>query len=94
MSEFNQDPTKLDIIKDGEYLFLDNDGESFIRQNYKDGKPNGLSYYRYVSGELWVEENYINGVLNGTRTYYSNDGVMSFHRYKTIKHYIVDNFLL
>ena len=35
MSEFNQDPTKLDIIKDGEYFYTDDDG-SLIVKNFKD----------------------------------------------------------
>ena len=72
--QHNQNPLELETIDDGEYLFLDDEGESFIRQNYKDGKLHGPSYYHYVSGELWLEENYLNGVLNGTRTYYSKDG--------------------
>jgi len=38
MSEFNQDPTKLDIIKDGEYVYYDNKDESLLIKNYKNGQ--------------------------------------------------------
>jgi antitoxin component YwqK of YwqJK toxin-antitoxin module len=71
---FDVNPSGLETIEDGEYLFLNEEGESFIRQNYKNGKLHGPSYCYYVSGELWVKENFFEGNLYGTRTYYYKDG--------------------
>ena len=74
MSEFNQDPTKLDIIKDGRYTYYDEDDESLLIKNYKDGKLNGPSYFHYVSGELWIETNFHDGLEHGILKYYEKDG--------------------
>ena len=73
MSEFNQDPTKLDIIKDGEYFYYDDDG-SLIVKNFKDQKLHGPSYFHYVSGEPWIETNFHNGIENGSTIYFEKDG--------------------
>ena len=74
MSEFNQDPTKLDFIKDGRYTYYDDEDESLLVKNYKDGKLNGPSYFHYVSGELWIETNFQDGLEHGILNYYEKDG--------------------
>ena len=74
MSEFNQDPTKLDIIKDGRYTYYDDEDESLLVKNYKDGKLHGPSLFHYVSGELWIETNFQDGLEHGILNYYEKDG--------------------
>lgn len=71
---WDQNPSELEVIPDGEYLYLDEEGESFIRQNYKNGKLHGPSCFHYVSGELWIEEVYRDGLIHGTTKYYKKDG--------------------
>ena len=74
MNEFNQDPTKLDIIKDGEYVYVDDNDESLHVKNYRNGKLNGVSYFHYVTGELWIESYFKDGLEHGTTIYYEKDG--------------------
>ncbi len=71
---WDQNPSELEVIPDGEYLYLDEEEESFIRQNYKNGKLHGPSCFHYVSGELWIETNFKDGLEHGTLTYYKKDG--------------------
>ena len=73
MSEYNQDPTKLDIIKDGRYTYYDEDDESLLIKTYKDGKLNGPSHFHYVSGEPWIITNFKDELEHGTTTYYEKD---------------------
>jgi antitoxin component YwqK of YwqJK toxin-antitoxin module len=72
--KYNQDPTKLEIVPDGEYSYYDEDDGSLLIKTYKHGKQHGPSYYHYNSGELWIEENYLDGKIHGTTKYYNKDG--------------------
>ena len=72
--KYNQDPTKLEIVPDGEYSYYDEDDGSLLIKTYKHGKQHGPSYYHYNSGELWIEENHVNGKTHGTTKYYNKDG--------------------
>ncbi len=72
--QYNHNPLELDTIPDGEYVYFDDEDESLLVKNYKDGKLNGPSYFHYVSGELWIETNFKDGLEHGTLTYYEKDG--------------------
>ena len=71
---FEQDPTDLETIDDGIYIYTDKDDGSMIGKSYKNGKLDGTCFYEYNTGELWIEENYKDGVIHGTTTYYNKDG--------------------
>ena len=53
--------------------YYDDEDESLLVKNYRDGKLNGPSYFHYVSGELWIETNFKDGLEHGTLTYYEKD---------------------
>ncbi|URQ72219.1 hypothetical protein M9C84_06925 [SAR86 cluster bacterium] len=72
--QYNENPSNLDVIPDGEYVYYDDEDESLLVKNYRDGKLNGPSYFHYVSGELWIETNFKDGLEHGTLTYYEKDG--------------------
>lgn len=72
--QYNKNPSDLEVILDGEYVYYDNKDESLLIKNYKDGKLNGPSYFHYVSGELWIEEHFQDGLIHGTTKYYDKDG--------------------
>lgn len=72
--QYNHNPLELDTIPDGEYVYFDDEDESLLVKNYKDGKLNGPSYFHYVSGELWIEEHFKDGLIHGTTKYYNKDG--------------------
>jgi len=72
--QYNENPSNLEVIPDGEYVYYDDEDESLLVKNYRDGKLNGPSYFHYVSGELWIETNFKDGLEHGTLTYYEKDG--------------------
>ena len=72
--QYNHNPLDTDIILDGKYVYFDDEDESLLVKNYKDGKLNGPSYFHYVSGELWIETNFKDGLEHGTLNYYEKDG--------------------
>ena len=74
--QYNENPSNLDVIPDGEYVYYDDEDESLLVKNYRDGKLNGPSYFHYVSGELWIETNFKDGLEHGTLTYYEKDGTI------------------
>ena len=76
--QYNKNPSDLEVILDGEYVYYDNKDESLLIKNYKDGKLNGPSYFHYVSGELWIEEHFQDGLIHGTTKYYDKDGSIIF----------------
>tara|TARA_B100000700_G_scaffold162925_1_gene180295 strand:+ start:2773 stop:3144 length:372 start_codon:yes stop_codon:yes gene_type:complete len=72
--QYNENPSNLEVIPDGEYVYYDDEDESLLVKNYRDGKLNGPSYFHYLSGELWIETNFKDGLEHGTLNYYEKDG--------------------
>ena len=72
--QYNENPSKLEVILDGEYVYYDDEDESLLVKNYKDGKLHGPSLFHYVSGELWIETNFQDGLEHGILKYYEKDG--------------------
>jgi len=72
--QYNTNPSDLEVILDGEYVYYDDEDESLLVKNYKDGKLHGRSLFHYVSGELWIETNFKDGLEHGNLTYYEKDG--------------------
>lgn len=72
--QYNTNPSDLEVILDGEYVYYDYEDESLLVKNYKDGKLHGRSLFHYVSGELWIETNFKDGLEHGNLTYYEKDG--------------------
>ena len=73
---FEQDPSELETIPDGIYIYADEDDGGLLGKSYKGGKLHGTCFYEYNTGELWIEENYKEGVIHGTTTYYNKDGTV------------------
>ena len=72
--QYNTNPSDLEVILDGEYVYYDDEDESLLVKNYKDGKLHGRSLFHYVSGELWIETNFKDGLEHGNLTYYEKNG--------------------
>tara|TARA_A100001035_G_scaffold97698_1_gene76600 strand:- start:897 stop:1256 length:360 start_codon:yes stop_codon:yes gene_type:complete len=72
--QYNENPSNLKVIPDGEYVYIDDEDESLLVKNYKNGKLHGPSYFHYVSGELWIKTNFKDGLEHGTLTYYEKNG--------------------
>ena len=61
----------------GEWLFYpERSNEVMTRENYKNGKLEGLKITYYPNGKITEETNYLNGLIDGASNYYSPDGVL------------------
>ena len=50
------------------------DGQLWIKENYKNGKKHGVQVWYYENGQLWTKENYKNGKHHGLQEYYDENG--------------------
>jgi antitoxin component YwqK of YwqJK toxin-antitoxin module len=61
----------------GEWLYYPKKSSNVMtRENYKNGKLDGLKITYYGNGKIAEERNYVNGLLEGPNNYYSPDGVL------------------
>ncbi len=72
--QYNKNPSELEIILDGEYVYYDDEDGSLLVKTYKDGKLDGPSYFHYDTGELWIEASFYDGLEHGTSKYFNKDG--------------------
>jgi antitoxin component YwqK of YwqJK toxin-antitoxin module len=65
----------INKIKDGKWLYYNNDGKLIAEDNYKNGKKNGISkLYSSQDGTLLKEEPWENNVLHGEYKEYYTTG--------------------
>ena len=55
------------------YEYYEN-GQLWIRENYKDGQQHGLTELYYENGQLSIKGNFKNGEQHGLLKYFSEDG--------------------
>jgi len=63
-------------IEDGNYIGLFNDSTIAFTGKFKEGKPEGLFHFYYLSGKLRHTSVYENGLENGPFTYWTESGTL------------------
>jgi antitoxin component YwqK of YwqJK toxin-antitoxin module len=49
-------------------------GQLWIKENYRDGKTHGPRVVYHKNGQLWIKENYRDGKTHGPEVWYFSDG--------------------
>jgi antitoxin component YwqK of YwqJK toxin-antitoxin module len=57
------------------------DGNIFMKADYKDGNPHGQVKYYNKNGKINLTENYVNGVLDGKKIFYTPEGKLCLYIY-------------